>query len=73
MIFELICYYHIQIAEPLEKGLADDIENGVISIDWSQKRIGDFMQSRYGWDLLSARSIWAFGPDKQVDLFVFCG
>lgn len=53
------------IAEPLEKGLADDIENTVISIDWSQKRIGDFMQSRYGWDLLSARSIWAFGPDKQ--------
>ncbi|KAJ6847820.1 putative 116 kDa U5 small nuclear ribonucleoprotein component [Iris pallida] len=53
------------IAEPLEKGLAEDIENGVVSIDWSQKKIGDFMQQKYEWDLLSARSIWAFGPDKQ--------
>ncbi|XP_020267278.1 110 kDa U5 small nuclear ribonucleoprotein component CLO [Asparagus officinalis] len=53
------------IAEPLERGLADDIENGVVSIDWDQKTIGDFMINRYSWDILSARSIWAFGPDKQ--------
>ncbi|KAK8964842.1 hypothetical protein KSP40_PGU010281 [Platanthera guangdongensis] len=53
------------ISEPLERGVAEDIENGVVSIDWSQKRIGDFFQKRYEWDLLSARSIWAFGPDKQ--------
>ncbi|KAK9098455.1 hypothetical protein Syun_025500 [Stephania yunnanensis] len=53
------------IAEPLEKGLAEDIENGVVSIDWPRKRLGDFFQSKYDWDLLAARSIWAFGPDKQ--------
>ncbi|KAG0465886.1 hypothetical protein HPP92_020050 [Vanilla planifolia] len=53
------------ISEPLERGVAEDIENGVVSIDWSQKKIGDFFQKRYEWDLLSARSIWAFGPDKQ--------
>lgn len=53
------------LAEPLEAGLAEDIENGVVSIGWSQKKIGDFFQSKYEWDLLSARSIWAFGPDKQ--------
>ncbi|XP_010942549.1 110 kDa U5 small nuclear ribonucleoprotein component CLO [Elaeis guineensis] len=53
------------IAEPLERGLAEDIENGVVSIDSKQKDISDFFQKRYDWDLLSARSIWAFGPDKQ--------
>ncbi|CAL9755402.1 unnamed protein product [Musa acuminata subsp. burmannicoides] len=53
------------VAEPLEKGLAEDIENGVVSIDARQRDISDFFQKRYDWDLLSARSIWAFGPDKQ--------
>ncbi|KAL8501384.1 hypothetical protein ACS0TY_020790 [Phlomoides rotata] len=53
------------IAEPLERGLAEDIENGVVSIDWPRKKLGDFFQSNYDWDLLAARSIWAFGPDKQ--------
>ncbi|KAL0460173.1 UNVERIFIED_CONTAM: U5 small nuclear ribonucleoprotein component CLO [Sesamum latifolium] len=53
------------IAEPLERGLAEDIENGVVSIDWPRKKLGDFFQTKYDWDLLAARSIWAFGPDKQ--------
>ena len=51
------------IAEPLEKGLAEDIENEVVSINWPKKRIGEFFQTKYDWDLLAARSIWAFGPD----------
>ncbi|KAK6163347.1 hypothetical protein DH2020_000211 [Rehmannia glutinosa] len=53
------------IAEPLERGLAEDIENGVVSIDWPRKKLGDFFQTKYDWDLLAARSIWAFGPDRQ--------
>ncbi|KAJ8562764.1 hypothetical protein K7X08_031216 [Anisodus acutangulus] len=53
------------IVEPLERGLAEDIENGVVSIDWPRKKLGDFFQTKYDWDLLAARSIWAFGPDKQ--------
>ena len=55
-----------QLAEPLEKGLAEDIENGAISIDWKPKEFREFFQRRYDWDLLAIRSIWAFGPDKQV-------
>ncbi|XP_059092631.1 LOW QUALITY PROTEIN: 116 kDa U5 small nuclear ribonucleoprotein component-like [Tigriopus californicus] len=51
------------IAEPLEKGLAEDIENEVVSIHWNKKRLGEFFQTKYDWDLLAARSIWAFGPD----------
>lgn len=51
------------IAEPLEKGLAEDIESEAVSIAWPRKRLGDFFQTKYDWDLLAARSIWAFGPD----------
>ncbi|KAJ1394115.1 Ribosomal protein S5 domain 2-type fold, subgroup [Sesbania bispinosa] len=53
------------IVEPLERGLAEDIENGVVSTDWNRKKLGEFFQTKYDWDLLVARSIWAFGPDKQ--------
>jgi len=52
------------IAEPLEKGLAEDIENEVVQISWNKKRLGEFFQTKYDWDLLAARSIWAFGPDS---------
>lgn len=64
-----------KIAEPLDRGLAEDIENGVVSIDWNRKQLGDFFKSKYDWDLLAARSIWAFGPDKQVEMhcFIFLG
>uniref|UniRef100_H2YSS8 Tr-type G domain-containing protein n=1 Tax=Ciona savignyi TaxID=51511 RepID=H2YSS8_CIOSA len=51
------------IAEPLEKGLAEDIEHEVVQIGWNRKRLGEFFQTKYDWDLLAARSIWAFGPD----------
>lgn len=51
------------IAEPLEKGLAEDIENEVVHISWNKRRLGEFFQTKYDWDLLAARSIWAFGPD----------
>ncbi|XP_075259496.1 116 kDa U5 small nuclear ribonucleoprotein component-like isoform X2 [Convolutriloba macropyga] len=51
------------VAEPLEKGLAEDLETEVISISWNRKKLGEFFQFKYDWDLLAARSIWAFGPD----------
>ena len=53
------------IAEPLEKGLAEDIEREVVQIGWNRKRLGEFFQTKYDWDLLAARSIWAFGPDSS--------
>merc|ERR1719481_2191147 len=51
------------IAEPMEKGLAEDIESQLVQIGWDRKRLGEFFQTKYDWDLLAARSIWAFGPD----------
>ncbi|GAM20293.1 hypothetical protein SAMD00019534_034680, partial [Acytostelium subglobosum LB1] len=51
------------ICEPLEKGLADDIESGLIKIDWPKKKRTEFFQNKYGWDVLAANNLWAFGPD----------
>lgn len=50
------------IAEPLEKGIAEDIEAHKVSIDWPAKQLGSWFQEKYDWDLLASRSIWAFGP-----------
>lgn len=52
------------IAEPLEKGLAEDIENETVQIAWNRKRLAEFFQTKYDWDILAARSIWAFGPNQ---------
>ena len=50
------------ISEPLEKGLAEDIEMGKVDINWDKRKISKFFQSKYDWDLLASRSIWGFGP-----------
>jgi U5 small nuclear ribonucleoprotein component len=51
------------VAEPLDQGIAEDIESGKVSIKSPNRVIGKFFEENYGWDLLAARSIWAFGPD----------
>ena len=33
-----------------------------VKIEWPTKRIGEFFRSKYDWDVLASRSIWAFGP-----------
>lgn len=53
------------IAEPLEKGITEDIESGKINIRMSPRELGGHFQKKFGWDLLASRSIWAFGPDEQ--------
>ena len=53
------------IAEPLERGLAEDIEGGAVSIQWDRKKLGEFFQKRYDWDLLAARSVWGFAPSEK--------
>ncbi|OAD70101.1 hypothetical protein PHYBLDRAFT_126476 [Phycomyces blakesleeanus NRRL 1555(-)] len=53
------------IAEPLEKGFAEDIETGEINIRWPVKELSKYLQNKYQWDVLASRSIWAFGPDDM--------
>lgn len=90
------------IAEPLDKGLAEDIEQSVscacvwcvcvwvyvhslslthslflnlppslcplnlshqvVNIAWPKKQLGEFFTTKYDWDVLASRSVWAFGP-----------
>lgn len=52
------------IAEPLDKGLAEDVESGAVRIDWPKKKLSEFLQTKYEWDLLATRGLWAFGPDS---------
>jgi hypothetical protein len=53
------------IAEPIERGLADDIERERVTMRMSAKERGKFFEEKYQWDLLASRSIWAFGPDEN--------
>jgi U5 small nuclear ribonucleoprotein component len=54
------------VAEPLDRGLAEDIEAGAIDITtWDRKRVADFFQTKYSWDVLAARNVWAFGPTPR--------
>jgi U5 small nuclear ribonucleoprotein component len=53
------------VAEPLDQGIAEDIERGKVSIKSPTRVIGKFFEENYGWDLLASRSIWAFGPDDM--------
>jgi U5 small nuclear ribonucleoprotein component len=51
------------IAEPLDKDIAEDIENRRISITQPVRIVGKYFQDHYKWDLLASRNIWAFGPE----------
>lgn len=53
------------IAEPLERGIAEDLERGRVNMRMSAKERGKFFEEKYQWDLLASRSIWAFGPDEN--------
>ncbi|KAG0140391.1 hypothetical protein CROQUDRAFT_136726 [Cronartium quercuum f. sp. fusiforme G11] len=53
------------IAEPLERGIAEDIETGRINIKMPAKTLSQHFMNTYQWDLLSSRSIWAFGPEEE--------
>lgn len=51
------------VAEPLDDGLAHDIETHAVSIKDPIKKVANFFQQNYGYDLLASRNLWAFGPD----------
>ncbi|EXJ57009.1 elongation factor 2 [Cladophialophora yegresii CBS 114405] len=53
------------IAEPLDDGVAEDIEAGVVKIRDPIRKVAKFFEEKYEWDKLAARSIWAFGPEEM--------
>jgi U5 small nuclear ribonucleoprotein component len=52
--------------------MAERLEAGMVKLDWDQRKLGRFFQSQYGWDLLSSRSVWAFGdsPSRGTNLLM---
>ena len=53
------------ISEPLETGIANDIEAGRVTMKMTNKERGKFFENKYQWDLLASRNIWAFGPEDN--------
>ncbi|KAI6435459.1 hypothetical protein MCOR21_001660 [Pyricularia oryzae] len=53
------------VAEPLGDEIARDIETGAVKIKDPVRKIAKFFQEKHEWDLLAARSIWAFGPEEN--------
>lgn len=53
------------VAEPLDDGIAEDIESGKVNIKDPIRKVGQFFEEKYEWDKLASRSIWAFGPDEM--------
>ncbi|KAM0799145.1 U5 small nuclear ribonucleoprotein component [Usnea florida] len=53
------------VAEPLDDGVAEDIESGKVNIKDPIRKVGQFFEDNYEWDKLASRSIWAFGPDEM--------
>ena len=53
------------VAEPLDDGIAKDIETGKVSIRDPVRKVGKFFEENYGYDLLAGRNIWAFGPEDM--------
>ncbi|CAK7263464.1 hypothetical protein SEPCBS57363_000572 [Sporothrix epigloea] len=53
------------VAEPLEDGLARDIETGAVNMKDPVRKTAKFFQDKYDWDLLASRSVWAFGPEEM--------
>lgn len=51
------------VAEPFPQGLAEDIDNNVITAKDDPKQRAKVLAEKYGWDANEARKIWAFGPD----------
>ncbi|KAF2869504.1 elongation factor 2 [Massariosphaeria phaeospora] len=53
------------VAEPLDPGIAEDIEAGKVNIKDPVRVVGKYFEEKYDYDLLASRNIWAFGPDDM--------
>lgn len=56
------------ICSPLEKQVNEDQVKQRIDEEWAPggSEMSKYFQENYNWDLLAARSIWAFGPEEKT-------
>jgi len=52
-------------AEPLDEGIANEIEAGTIGEKDDPKERGKKLVETYGWEKSDALKIWSFGPENQ--------
>jgi 116 kDa U5 small nuclear ribonucleoprotein component len=52
------------ISESLDKGMAEEIENQTIKLNWEASKLSSYLEEKYGWDSLTASSVWGFAPDN---------
>ena len=52
------------IAEPLEKGLANAIQDRQLFKHENKSVLIDSLVNEFEWDELTAQSVWSFGPQK---------
>ena len=45
--------------------MADDIESGKLKNDIEKPKLEKILREVYDWDILAAKSLWAFGPDNN--------
>jgi len=50
-------------AEPMANGLAEAIEQGKVTPNEDAKTRAKTLETEFGWDVIEARKIWAFGPE----------
>merc|ERR1712205_95089 len=50
-------------AEPMQEGLAEDIDEGCIKLNDDAKTRAKFLTEKHSWDKGEALKIWCFGPD----------
>jgi len=50
-------------AEPMEDGIAEDIDDGCLKQTDDPKTKAKFFTEKYNWDKSAALKIWSFGPD----------
>jgi elongation factor 2 len=50
-------------AEPMEEGIAEDIDEGCLKQTDDPKTKAKFFTEKYNWDKSAALKIWSFGPD----------
>lgn len=60
------------IAEPLDPHISVDLERGVITRTTPDRALARHFRSKYDWDSLAARSIWAFGPEENHSTAILC-
>jgi elongation factor 2 len=58
-------------AQPVPNQMVEDIINGTMSLNWTNKKLTRHMIDNYQFDISDFKRLWKFGPDKDTCTSVF--